>query len=102
LGNEDAQIREAVAALQIFDWIGLVESFDASIARLGELLQIPVPPTLPRENTTAELSGSNSAFEPVEKTQAGEDERRRILALNKVDLAVYESARGLTQQGMAV
>jgi hypothetical protein len=101
--DEEATIAEATAALRAFHWIGLVESFDQSIARLGALLGLPVPQTLPRENDTAQLAAANpGAFEPVEKTHPTDQDCRRILALNKVDMAVYEAAVALVQQGTPV
>jgi|SRR6516164_9596817 len=97
--DEDATIAEATAALREFDWVGLVERFDHSIARLGALLELPVPQTLPRENDTAALGVANPAFEPVVPTRPNEAERDKILRLNRIDLAVYEAAAKLAQQG---
>ena len=97
--DESATIAAAIDALRTFDWIGLVETFDQSIARLGALLDLPVPQMLPRENDTASLAVTNPAFEPVEKTRPTDAERRRIEDLNRIDLAVYEAAAARAHQG---
>lgn len=97
--DEGATIAAATDALRTFAWIGLVESFDRSMARLAALLDLPLPQTFPRENDTAALAAINPAFEPVDKTHPTDDERRRILELNRIDLAVYEAAASLVQQG---
>ncbi|MBV8669713.1 MAG: hypothetical protein JOZ28_10920 [Candidatus Eremiobacteraeota bacterium] len=97
--DEDATIAEAALALREFDWIGFVEHFDMSIARLGALLDLPVPSSLPRENDTAALGRANPAFEPVVPTKPSQAEKDKILGLNRIDLAVYDAAQKLVRQG---
>jgi hypothetical protein len=90
-----AATREAIAALQRFDWIGTAEDFSDSVARLTRQLGMRRPRVMPRENASGPGRPSFPYFEPVDKTLPSDADRRRILEGNRIDLAVYEAACGL-------
>ena len=65
-----------------FDFIGLVEDFDASIARFFQQFELPRVP-IPRENTNPER---RTAFYGL-----CDDERKLILDLNQNDWNLYQA-----------
>ena len=97
--DEDAAIAEAIKALREFDWVGITELFEPSVAMLCELLDLPVPTSIPRDNSTYDTS-DDPTREPVEKTVPSDDDRRRILENNRVDLAIYQEARRILEERM--
>ncbi len=97
--DEDVAIAEAIAALRDFDWVGITELFEPSVAMLCELLDLPVPTSLPRDNSTYDAA-DDPTREPVEKSVPSEADRRRILENNRVDLAIYEEGRKIMEERM--
>jgi hypothetical protein len=95
--DEDAAIAEAIAVLRGFDWVGITELFEPSIASLCELLDLAVPTSLPKDNSTYDTS-DDPTREPVEPTVATDDERRRILENNRIDMAIYQEARKILEE----
>lgn len=90
--DPSAATREAITALQRFDWIGMAEDFADSVARLAVQLGMPLPDVMPRENASGPGTPSLPQFEPVTRTEPTENDRRRILEGNRIDIAVYEAA----------
>jgi hypothetical protein len=67
-----------------FHFIGVVEDFDRSFARLTQLLGLPGGPA-PRDNVNPDKKTSRYALEPKI--------REKILELNERDAALYEACR---------
>jgi hypothetical protein len=94
--------QRALDRLRTFDWVGTTESFGLSLVTLCALLERPPLRKLPRANLTYQRSVEESAtFERVRKSRPTPAQRRRILELNQVDLALYEAASSMLHEQAA-
>ena len=89
--NEDAIIEESIAALRTFDWVGIAESFEASLKLLSNVLDLPMPPAIPQKLSTYDVLAHDRLRERVAKTHTSENDRRRILRGNRADLEIYDA-----------
>jgi Sulfotransferase family len=96
--DKDALILEAREVLRGFDWVGVTEAFEQSLRSLSKFLGLRAPRSEPREGLTYDVR-TDSDRERVDKSQPTVQERGRILDDNQVDLALYEEACALLQQG---
>jgi hypothetical protein len=98
--DENAVIAASINALRGFAWIGITESFEPSIALLAALLDLPRPSAAPEANPTYDLNPDHPTNEYVDKTEPTEDERRRILDGNRIDMAIYREGCKILEKRM--
>lgn len=91
--DEDAIVSHSRQALRRFAWVGIKESFAPSIAFLSSILRVPMPKLLPKWNALADRSAGDAIFEAIEQTKPTDDDCRRILEGNRIDLAIYDEGR---------
>ncbi|KIP17177.1 sulfotransferase family protein [Burkholderia sp. MSHR3999] len=90
----------ALEKLHVFDFIGLVDCYGASLDYLGRLLDIQFedPAERPKINATLALPNENEFHEGGGRFNVCPETMSRILHRNKADIELYRHARRLAQE----
>jgi hypothetical protein len=90
--NEGNAIDLSIRRLESFDWIGVSESFRASIHMLSELLGCSAPPTDIRLNGTYDVDCLGPNRELVDRTEPSPEEADLMREVSRLDRAIYQHA----------
>lgn len=89
-------VRRALAALHLLPFVGIVEEYDESMRRLGELVRVTFPDfqaTMVRANAKRDAGRSLPAKLAGIKEELGHSLYRKLTLANEDDLVVYQAAR---------
>jgi hypothetical protein len=78
---DDKRFANALAAIQLYDVVGVYEALPQFLADVAVLIGLPAPKAIPRRNVTSQR---------LRVDQLSPALRERIVALNQLDLRLYE------------
>jgi hypothetical protein len=89
----EVMAEQALANLQRFDFIGFLDRYDASIARLAALLGKPGPGEVPKHQVLDRLMDSNPGMRKIEKQEPSRQTLAEMEDLVRFDQQIYAAAR---------
>jgi hypothetical protein len=86
---------QATANLARFDFVGFIEDYDASIARLTKILNRPIPKTIERARNFATLDETSPHMKKIDKQEPSAKTHALMSDLVHEDEIVYQFAKKL-------